>query len=218
MISALGLALTSFGCAWLSQTPHPAPPPPLPSSPSPCPQQTSGTPAINTIQPTSGSPAYVSAVRFPGTSIRICGVQLCDAATKVDVGRDKTLDVVDSCSSSGAQAAAHVSRLSIDGPVRLSTGTALPASPLASSDMFTVRTMRNQNGFNFENTGNIPQEDLSDYKELFGAEQFMVQIDPCSLLNLHCPIPTGVPDPTAYIYALVTMAMTNGNGELLPGS
>ena len=171
------------------------------------------TPGITNIQPTMGTPAYVSSGRFPRTPIQISGVQICDPATKVDLGSDTTSNAVDACSANGAQATAHVDRLSTDGAISLARGTTLPASAMTSSQLFSVRTMRNQNGFSFANAGGIPQEGFGDYVDLFGVDQLMVQVDVCAPFGSHCPVPTGVPDPVAFAFVGVTMAILNGKGE-----
>src|SRR6266481_5635235 len=104
------------------------------------------TPGIISIQPTSGTPAYVASSLFPGTQVNIVGVKICDPATKVDLGADTTVATVDLCTTDADKATTHVQRLSTDGAIQLTTGTTLPAAPMASPQSFSVRTMRNQNG------------------------------------------------------------------------
>jgi hypothetical protein len=84
-----------------------------------------------------------------------------------------------------------------------------------SGQPFKITNYRHTSGFAFPNVAY--DGDIGHWFDLFGADQFFLEADPCALLtfgNAHCPVPTPIPNPLSYIvFAVADPALVAANGS-----
>ena len=153
-----------------------------------------------------------------GTEITLTGGGFC-SGSKVQFGNDAADDadraahgpllVADGTdiSAGGSQMKARVPRLGTTGRIRVIQ----PGGPIVvSAADFTVDSYRSRQGFAFDNFGwgNFSFGEMTD---LYGIDEMFVHVNLCWPWG-SCPVPSGVPDPLAYIawQAIEQMLQSSG--------
>lgn len=156
-------------------------------------------PVINMLSPIVGmTPQALQ----PGTTVYLTGYNLC--ANNPVVQFNTTVATDTACNAAdGTQVIATVPRLATSGNVVLRQDNGNSAT---APEPFTVLSYPNQNGFSFGNfTGLAHTLSVGDFVDLYGADQMFIQFDICAALTFglaHCPAPTGIPRPDAWIFYL----------------
>jgi len=157
-----------------------------------------------TVADTSG---WAPRLRRPGDRIRVDGTGFCPG-TKVQVGNDRA-EVPADVAADGRSLTFRIPRTATSGPV-----TIVPPAGLKyrSTNALTVRTVRNQDGFAFGNYsyGWLSYGELTD---LVGQRDMFIEVNPCWPWA-DCSIPTGVPDPVAYlVWGVLNLALKASGGH-----
>ncbi|HWI72784.1 MAG TPA: hypothetical protein VNT55_12595, partial [Baekduia sp.] len=155
---------------------------------------------------TGAAPAALA----PGDTVTLSGAGFCPGSRLRfgNTGAEAPVTVTEG----GTRGTATIPSLATSGPLTLIS----PAGrETASATPFKITNYRHTNGFNFPN---VPYDgDIGHWFDLFGAEQFFLQADPCALLtfgNAHCPVPTPIPNPLSYIvFAVADPALVAGGGS-----
>jgi hypothetical protein len=156
----------------------------------------------------------------PGTEITFTGGGFCpgskvqfgnDSATGTDrtnLGSQLLADNT-SISADGAQMTARVPRLATTGKIRVIQ----PGGPdIESNGPFTVESYRSTGGFAFDNFkwGNFS---FGEMTELYGVDEMFVHVNLCWPWG-SCPVPTGVPDPLAYVaWQVIEQVLQSSGGH-----
>ncbi len=143
----------------------------------------------------------------PGTLVRIEGNGFCPG-TQVEVG-NRHAKVPADVSADARSLTFRVPRLATSGPV-----TVIPQTnaPFVTGNSLQVRSFRNREGFAFDN---YPFEWLSfgELTDLVGIGDMFLEVNACWPFA-NCPIPTGVPDPVAYIaWGIINGALRSSGGH-----
>lgn len=144
------------------------------------------------VDPSTLSGAVPSRLQ-PGTTIRLNGNGFCPG-TKIRVGNDLA-EVVDPAIEPSATALTfRLPRLATTGSVKVVPPAG--AAIYASTNTITVRSVRNVNGFQFNNPGwgNLSFDEITD---LVGTEEMFLSTNPCWPFG-DCTIALPIPDPIAY--------------------
>lgn len=155
---------------------------------------------------TGATPATLA----PGDTVALTGSGLCPGS-RVRFG-NAGAEVPVTVTEGGTRGTATIPPRATSGPLTLIS----PAGrQTVSAERFKVTNYRHVNGFNFENVAY--DGDIGHWFDLYGAEQFFLQADPCALLtfgNAHCPVPTPIPNPLSYIvFAVADPVMVDGGGS-----
>jgi hypothetical protein len=155
---------------------------------------------------TGAAPATLA----PGDTVALTGSGLCPGS-RVRFGNARA-EVPVTVTEGGTRGTATIPPLATSGPLTLiSPG----GRETAGAQPFKVTNYRHTNGFNFPNVAY--DGDIGHWFDLYGAEQFFLQADPCALLtfgNAHCPVPTPIPNPLSYIvFAVADPALVGANGS-----
>jgi hypothetical protein len=145
-----------------------------------------------------------------GDTVTITGSGLCPGSRLRfgNAGAEAPLTV----SADGTHATATVPRLATDGPLTVVS----PGGRTTVSDKdFSVGSYRHTNGFRFPNE--TYRGDLTSWLDLYGAQQFFLQADPCAVLTFgaaHCAVPTPIPNPLSFlVFAVADPALAAANGS-----
>lgn len=144
-----------------------------------------------------------------GTRLKLTGNGFCPG-TRVEVGN--TLAIASTTVAPDSRSLLfHMPRLATTGPV-----TVVPpganARPYVTSNMVTTRTFRSYNAYQFENFdwGSLSWGELVD---AYGKGDMFIRANPCWPLY-YCPVPTGIPNPLAYLSFLTLKTMApESNGH-----
>jgi len=144
-------------------------------------------------------------LRQPGDRIEVTGSGFCPGTT-VRVGNTRAEVPVD-LAADGRSFTFRIPRAATSGPVTV-VPTAGPA--FRTSNALQVQTVRNTDGFAFDNYdyGWLSFGELTD---LVGVRDMFIEVNPCWPFY-SCPVPTGVPDPVAYIVWGVLNAALRASG------
>ncbi len=157
-----------------------------------------------TVADTSG---WAPRRRDPGDRIRVDGTGFCPG-TKVQVGNDRA-EVDAEVAADGRSLTFRIPRTATSGPVTI---VPLAGPKYRSTNDLTVHTVRNHDGFAFGNYayGWLSYGELTD---LVGQRDMFIEVNPCWPLG-SCPIPTGVPDPVAYlVWGVLNLALKASGGH-----
>ena len=145
--------------------------------------------------------------RAPGDRIRVEGSGFCPG-TRVQVGNDRA-EVGSDVAADGRSLTFRIPRTATSGAVTIVP----PTGPrYRSTNGLTVRTVRNQDGFAFGNYsyGWLSYSELTD---LVGVRDMFIEVNPCWPFG-SCSIPTGVPDPVAYlVWGVLNLALKASGGH-----
>ncbi|HMJ03218.1 MAG TPA: hypothetical protein VK506_09755, partial [Conexibacter sp.] len=176
------------------------------------PQRTLVIPLANaaptaSLDATSSSGAVPSRLQ-PGTRIRMVGNGFC-AGTKLRVGNALAETDAD-VEPDGTALAFSLPRLATSGVV-----TVVPPGGIGAygtTNAITVRSPRNHTGFPFDNPS-YDNLSLTELAELVGFDEMFVRVNPCWPFY-DCSIPTGLPDPVAYLkWQIIEQVMQESGGH-----
>lgn len=144
---------------------------------------------------------------LPGGEVRMEGTGFC-AGTQVQVGNDRAV-VAANVGADERSLTFTLPRLATTGKVTVVP----PAGPTyETANDLTVATFRNRDGFAFENYsyGWLSFGELADY---VGIDEMFIEVNPCWPWA-SCPIPTGIPDPVAYLaWGVINLALHLSGGH-----
>ena len=137
-----------------------------------------------------------------GTQVELQGAEFM-ADCSVQFGNQLALATPWYISPDGTDLKVQVPRLGTTGPITIVSPC---GCSITSPINFTVNTYRNTFGFAFDNSIPFQNEvggySLGDFRDFYGAEQFVKGPDLCSVFCFPCTctgVPVGLPDPWAVI-------------------
>jgi hypothetical protein len=128
----------------------------------------------------------------PGSTVRLTGSGFCPGTTVIVGNARATASTTIEAGNQGLTFV--VPRLATTGKIQV----VVPGSAsYFTSGVYTVRSFRNTNGFQFDNPdwGNLSFDEITD---LFGTEEMFLSANPCWPLG-DCTIALPIPDPIAYL-------------------
>ena len=154
-------------------------------------------------------------MRQPGTKVELRGTGFCQGST-VRFGANGSSGTPSTIAPDGRSLVVDVPRGAVSGPVILERPAdpqgGAPAQLLDPFPNLNVTDFRSIYGFQFVNRGQKGDFTIQQFENTFGAAAMYVQVDVCAAATLgilHCPFPSGIPDPVAQI----TMYALAGKGK-----
>ncbi len=166
--------------------------------------QVGDAPSAATLTQTTG---WAPRLRRPGERIEVTGSGFC-AGTMVRVGNNRAEVPVD-VAADGRSFTFRIPRAATSGPV-----TVIPTTGPAfqTSNALQVKTVRNTHGFAFDNYG-YGWLSFGELTDLVGVRDMFIEVNPCWPFY-SCPVPTGVPDPVAYVvWGVLNVALKASGGH-----